>query len=126
MARSSTKAEFKAMPHGICEKLWLKHVLEELRQPSEEAMKLYCDNKAEFSIAHNLIQHDRAKHMEIDRHFIKEKPKTGVICMPLVPTTQQIADILTKGLIGPNFEFLTSKLSMIDIHAPTWGGVLKC
>ena len=119
MARSSTKAEFQAMPHGICEKLWLKHVLEELRQPSEEAMKLYCDNKAEFSNAHNPIQHDRAKHVEIDRHFIKEKPKTGVICMPLVPTTQQIADILTKGLIGPNFEFLTSKLSMIDIHAPT-------
>ena len=57
--------------------------------------------------------------MEIDRHFIKEKLETGVICMPFVPTTQQIVDMLTKGLIKPNFEFLTSKLGMIDIYAPT-------
>ena len=119
MARSSTKAEFQAMPHGICEKLWLKHVLEELRQPSEEAMKLYCDNKAEFSIAHNPIQHDKTKHVEIDRQSIKEKLETGVLCMPFVPTTQQIANILTKGLIKPNFEFLTSKLGMTNIYTPT-------
>jgi len=32
-------------------------------------MRLYCDNKAAISIAHNLVQHDRTKHVEIDRHF---------------------------------------------------------
>ena len=117
MARSSTKAEFKAMPHGICEKLWLKHVLEELRQPSEEAMKLYCDNKAEFSIAHNLIQHDRAKHMEIDRHFIKEKLEGGLICMPYVGSGSQLADVLTKGLNGATCHGIISKLGMEDIYS---------
>lgn len=73
VARSSAKAEFRAMSHGICEMLWLKRVLEEVRQPIEGVMKLYCDNKAAISIAHNPIQHDRTKHVEIDRHFIKEK-----------------------------------------------------
>ena len=58
--------------------------------------------------------------MEIDRHFIKEKLEIGVICMPFVLTTQQIVDILIKG-IKQNFKFLTSKLGMIDIYAPTWG-----
>ncbi|RVW73403.1 Retrovirus-related Pol polyprotein from transposon RE1 [Vitis vinifera] len=119
MARSSAEAEFSAMSHGICEMLWLKRVLEELRQPIEGTMKLYCDNKAAISIAHNPIQHDKTKHVEIDRQSIKEKLETGVLCMPFVPTTQQIANILTKGLIKPNFEFLTSKLDMIDIYAPT-------
>ena len=93
--------------------------MSELRQPIEKAIKLYCDNKAIIKIAHNLVQHDRNKHMEINRHFIKEKFETGVICMPFVPTTQQIVDILTKGLIKTNFEFLTSKLGMIDIYTPT-------
>ena len=29
-------------------------------------MKLYCDNKTMINIAHNPIQHDRTKHVEID------------------------------------------------------------
>ena len=42
-------------------------------------MGLVCDNKSAISIAHNLVQHDRTKHVEIDRHFIKEKLDNGLI-----------------------------------------------
>jgi len=58
-------------------------------------MRLYCDNKAAISIAHNLVQHDRTKNVEIDRHFIKEKLREGVICTPYVKIGEQLADILT-------------------------------
>lgn len=119
VARSSAEAEYRAMAHGVCEMLWLKRVLEELKRPIELPMRLYCDNQAAISIAHNPVQHDRTKHIEIDRHFIKEKLEGGIICMPFVPSAQQIADILTKGLLRPNFELLTSKLDMINIYAPT-------
>jgi len=36
---------------------------------------------------------------------------------------QQTADILTKRLARPVFEHLISKLGMIDIYEPTFGGV---
>lgn len=119
VARSSAEAEFRAMAQGICEILWLKQILEELKKPMEYPLRLYCDNKAAISIAHNPVQHDRTKHVEIDRHFIKEKIDDGIICLPFVPTNQQIADILTKGLTRHNFEHLISKLGMINIYAPT-------
>ena len=82
-------------------------------------MKLYSDNKATISIARNPIQHDRTKQVEINKHFIKEKIDFGAICMPYVPSTQQIVDIFTKGLLRTSFELFISKLNMIDIYAPT-------
>lgn len=72
------------MSHGICKILWLKRVLGELRRPIERLMKLHWDNKVVISIAHNPVQHDMTKHVEIDRHFIKEKLEGGMICMPFV------------------------------------------
>jgi hypothetical protein len=47
-------------------------------------MTLHCDNKAAISIAYNLVQHDRTKHVEIDRHFIKEKLDQKLIQFPFV------------------------------------------
>jgi len=82
MARSSAESEFRAMAQGICELLWLKIIVEDLRLEWDSPMKLYCDNKSVISIAHNPIQHDRTKHIEVDRHFIKEKLDRGFICIP--------------------------------------------
>ena len=82
--------------------------------PIHMTMKLYCDNKAMISIAQNPAQHDRTKHVEIDRHFIKEKIDCGAICMPFVPSTLQMADIFTKGLFKTSFVLFISKLGMIE------------
>ncbi|XP_062075277.1 secreted RxLR effector protein 161-like [Humulus lupulus] len=51
-----------------------------------------------ISIAHNPIHHDRTKHVEVDRHFIKEKIDGGIVSIKYVHMDQQLADILTKGL----------------------------
>lgn len=60
----------------------------------------YCDNKAEISIAHDPVQHYRTKHVEIDKHFIKDHLKAGHICISFVQIKDQVANIFTKGLIG--------------------------
>ena len=79
-------------------------------------MQLYCNNKATISIAHNPVHHDRTKHVEVDRHFITEKLGKEVISIKYIPILQQVADIFTKGLPRPTFDFLTSKLELIDIY----------
>ena len=118
VARSSAEAEFRALAHGICEAMWVSRMLEELKIPMSKPMKVYCDNKAAISIAHNIVLHDRTKHIEVDKHFMKEKIESGAICVPYIPTSQQVADILTKGLHTPQFKMLVGKLTMEDIFKP--------
>jgi hypothetical protein len=67
-------------------------------------MKLYCDNKSAISITHNSVQHDRTKYIEVDKHFIKEKLDSGLICALYVSSQSNLADLLTKGLNYNIFE----------------------
>ena len=80
-------------------------------------MKLYSDNKSAINIAHNPIQHDRTKHIEIDRHFIKEKLEEGLVCMSYVPSECQLADIFIKGLNSSGFQNFVFKLGMENIYS---------
>ena len=84
-------------------------------------MKLYCDNKAAISISHNPVHHDRTKHVEVDRHFIKEKIEEWTIYMVYVPTSEQTADLLTKPLTRPVFEKLVDKLGMFNFFSQLEG-----
>jgi hypothetical protein len=62
------------MAPGICELLWLKNILEDLRVEDKE-WKTNKINRTKHIEAdkHNPVQHDRTKHIEADKHFIKEK-----------------------------------------------------
>ena len=117
VSRSSAEAEFRAMALGICEGIWLERLMRELGILTSEPMKVFCDNQSAINIAKNLVHHDRTKHVEIDRHFIKEKIENGTVSLLYTPTSQQIADILTKALPRKNFEDLSTKLGLINIYA---------
>ena len=106
------------MAQGICEVLWIKSLLKDLKIEQTDPMSLYCDNKAAISIAHNLVQYDWTKHVEIDRHFIKEKLSSGTICTPFVKSGDQVADVLTKGVGSRRFHLFLGKLGLRDMFVP--------
>ena len=64
---------FRAIALGVCEGLWLKCVMEELKISIEFLMKSICDDQVAINISYNLVHHYRTKYVEIYRHFIKEK-----------------------------------------------------
>lgn len=78
-----------------------------------------CDNKAACDIAHNLVQHDRTKHVEVDRFFIKEKLDQEIVELPKIRSEDQLADFLTKTISSRVFSKFLGKLGMCDIYAPT-------
>jgi hypothetical protein len=113
------EVEFREMPKGFCELLWIRRLLSKIGFTPKSGMNLYCDNKAAIAISQNPIQHDWTKHIEIDRHFIKQNLEEGVICFPFVRSKDQLADMLTKTISNKNFRCSLDKLGIEDIFAPT-------
>ena len=44
VAKSSAEAEFRAIALGLCELLWLRIILEDLRIKVQGSIRLFCDN----------------------------------------------------------------------------------
>ena len=120
--RSSAEVKFRVVAQGIqaidqsmCEVIWIRRILQELKVLEALPMKLYHDNKAAISIVH----HDGTKHVEVNKHFIKEKIERGIVCMTYVLIKDQVTNLLTKSLYKKGFDLLVSKLVMKDIFKPT-------
>ena len=76
------------------------------------------DNKVVCDIAHNPVQHDCTKHVEVDEFFIKEKLYLKIVKLPKIKLEDQLVDILTKA-ISYRYSSCLGKLGMCDIYAPT-------
>jgi hypothetical protein len=115
VAHSTTEAKYRAMALSVAEMIWLRSILVKLKMNQGVQMKLWCDNKSAINIANNPVQHDRTKHLEIDRLFIKEKLNSGLLELGHVATREQVADCLTKGLNSLDLIRLYDKMDLMDI-----------
>nr|GFA61836.1 putative ribonuclease H-like domain-containing protein [Tanacetum cinerariifolium] len=81
-------------PKGIfiCQKKYILDLLAEIGmincKPADTPMM----------ISENPVHHDRTKHVEVDRHFIKEKLEAGITKLSFVKSSDQLANILTKAV----------------------------
>ena len=60
----------------------------------------------------NPVQHDRTKHVEVDRHFIKDNIEAKTVELPFVRSEDQLADILTKAVDARTFHEVLGKFSV--------------
>ena len=82
-------------------------------------MVFFCDNSTTIEIANNPVQHDRTKHIELDRNYIKDNLDSSQITIPYIKSADQLTDIMTHVFASGPFYASLSKLGMSDIYAPT-------
>ncbi|CAL1412139.1 unnamed protein product [Linum trigynum] len=125
VSRSSSEAEYRALAHLICEIQWLKGLLVELDVKVQTPVLVYCDNMSAIQIAENPVYHERTKHVEIYVHVTRERVKSGLINLKFVRSEEQLADLFTKGLSRFRLNYLLDKLDVLNVYAPTCGGVTR-
>ena len=112
VSRSSTEAEYRAMATTTAEVVWLQQLLRDLHVSCADPPLLHCDNISAMALATNPVLHSKAKHIEIDCHFVRERVQRGSILLQFVASADQYADILTKGLCSSQFNKFCSNLML--------------
>jgi hypothetical protein len=113
VSRSNTEAEYCSLAIATTELYWLRMLFQEIQIPLPVSPIIWCDNVSALSLAANPVYHARTKHIEVDYHYIREKVLNKDITISFISTSDQIADVFTKGLSSARFLFLKSKLKVI-------------
>ena len=112
VALSSTEVEYIAAAHAVKEAIWLRCLLTELGESLKLPTTLFIDNQSAMAIARNPEFHDRTKHIEVRYHFLRQVVDDGEIHLEYLPTGEQIADVLTKGLSREKHEVFVRKMGL--------------
>ncbi|KAH9689109.1 retrovirus-related pol polyprotein from transposon RE1 [Citrus sinensis] len=123
VTKSSAESEYRALASAASEIAWLKSLFLEMEVYCVERPTIWCDNISATELAKNPVFHLRTKHIEIDVHFIRDKVLSGDLKICYVPSEDQIADILTKPLSSPQFNYLRDKLNVFSCPLSLRGAV---
>jgi hypothetical protein len=104
VAQSTMEAEYVALAEAVKEALWLSKLFRELRQYEklpgiQDIPTISSDNDAALILAKNPEKHQKAKHIDIKYHLIRDEYDAGRIHLQRVATADNRADILTKALM---------------------------
>nr|GEW60968.1 ribonuclease H-like domain-containing protein [Tanacetum cinerariifolium] len=114
LSHSSAEAEYRGVANSVAETSWIRNLLLTL---------VYYDNVSAVYMPANPVQHQRAKHIEIDIHFVHDKVAAGHVRVLHAPSRFQYTDFFTKGLPYLLFADFRSSLSVRKSSAPTAGRI---
>jgi hypothetical protein len=106
LAESSCEAEYYALCEGSRELLWIRTFTREIGFGDIPVNIMKQDNTSCISFASKLGLSDRMKHIDLDYTFVKELVHEGRIKLVYIKTREMLADIFTKVLQIPQFEYL--------------------
>jgi hypothetical protein len=71
------------------------------------------DNQGALALVQNPHLHERSKHIDICYHFIRDLEEKGRLDVSFVPTTEMVADGMTKPLGRVVFERFKNMLGVV-------------
>ena len=116
VATSTMDAEYIARAEAAKEAVWIRNFINDLRIPGVhiDAVPLYIDNNSALKLTRNPEFHSRSKHIDVKHHFIREKVDDGIINTLRVETSDNLADIFTKGLPKPMHTNFVDRLNCLS------------
>ena len=117
IAVSTMEAEYVSLSMCMRELIPLRRLVKELQgvlgfksSISSTACTVFEDNQGAIALANVPKMTPRSKHIAIPYHFFREHIRKKEVEVKHISTDEQLADLLTKGLVEVKFENLRDKL----------------
>jgi hypothetical protein len=110
---STAEAEYVSGSLAVQDLIWTNTFIKELDIINLEPV-LNIDNQGTICISENEVVQPRSKHIDIRKYFLRDKVINGEIKLKYCPTTEMIADIMTKPL---NTQLFTKFAKMLGLYA---------
>ena len=99
IALSTAEAEYYSASLAAVEVIYLRQLLKQMGFAPQSWTPVYEDNNACIEWSNHVIGgRERAKHIDIRKHFAHEVIKHGHMRLVRVDTSDQLADVFTKSL----------------------------
>ncbi|KAI3770759.1 hypothetical protein L6452_01902 [Arctium lappa] len=110
----TAEAEYVAAASCFSQVIWMRTQLKDYGFHYSK-IPIYCDSKSAIAITSNPVRHTKTKHIDVRYHFIKDHVERGTIELYFVNSDLQLADLFTKHLDKNRFNFLVSKVGMLNL-----------
>lgn len=100
VALSTAEAEYLASAMIGAEVLYLRGVVHDFTSCYPTSY-LLMDNQSAIAMIQSFENSRRSKHIDIKAHFIKDLVNLKILQVSYVPTSDNVADIMTKALCAP-------------------------
>eukprot|EP00253_Pinus_taeda_P003959 PITA_03959 len=93
----TAKAEYVAAIATVCQAVWKRMMLRDLRHDQEGATTIFCNTSA-IALSKNFVFHKRTNHIDAKYHFIRELINNDEIVLQHCRSQEHLDDIFTKPL----------------------------
>ncbi|RYC78724.1 hypothetical protein BFJ63_vAg18401 [Fusarium oxysporum f. sp. narcissi] len=115
---STTEAELLALAQAAKEAMFVSRLIKQLGiHLDEERIQIQCDNQQTIQLVHKDIARlqTKLKHVNIHDHWLRQEAQRNRIKVEYRPTTDMIADGLTKALTRTTFRKFVNHIGLVDI-----------
>ena len=114
VALSTCEAEYIALSESAKELLWILQLAKDMELHQNNPVQVFEDNQATIKVAECEKSNFRMKHLDIKYHKVRELIKEKTIQLHHCPSEQMIADILTKPIPRPRFQYIKHQLGIME------------
>ena len=120
VALSTAQAEYMAVSDSVREAIWLRNLYADITNVYESRstaltplpLPIGCDNQSALKVLETGIIRQQMKHVDVKYHHAHDEQNKGTVKFSYVPSTINVADILTKALPAARHEYLVQLIGL--------------